>query len=166
MITRSSRCRTVVDLVRLCADIAADRPAYTYLTDGEAEERTLTWHDVDVGARALAAWLGRLSGRSERMVLLFPTGLEFVTAFFGCLYAGVAAVPAYPLDPLHLARTRARLRLMLDDCRPSRILTTTAYRGVVLSMFDDRSHLDGFEWGLVDTVPDDHPIHVRSDRQP
>ena len=155
MITRSSQCRTVVDLVRLRADIAADRPAYTYLTDGEAEERTLTWHDVDVRARALAAWLGRLSGRRERMVLLFPTGLEFVTTFFGCLYAGVAAVPAYLLDPLHLERTRARLRVMLDDCRPSRILTTTAYRGVVLSMFDDRSHLDGFEWGLVDTVPDD-----------
>src|SRR6266498_1902414 len=117
MITRSSQCRTVVDLVRLRADVAPDRPAYTYLTDGETEERALVWRDVDLRARALAVWLGSLSARGERMVLLFPTGLEFVTAFFGCLYAGAVAVPAYPLDPLRLERTRARLRLMLDDCR-------------------------------------------------
>ena len=154
MITQSSQCRTVVDLVRLRAEIAPNRPAYTYLTGGEVEERTFTWQDVDVRARALAAWLGSLSGRGERMVLLFPTGLEFVTAFFGCLYAGAVAVPAYPLDPLRLERTRARLRLMLDDCRPSRVLTTTAYREAVLSMLDDRRDFDRFEWGLVDTVPD------------
>lgn len=151
--TQTSSCRTVVDLVRLRADVAPNRPAYTYLTGGEAEGRALTWYDVDVRARALAAWLGSLSGQGERMVLLFPTGLEFVTAFFGCLYAGAVAVPAYPLDPLRLERTRARLRLMLDDCRPSRVLTTTAYCEAILSMFDDHRHFDRFEWGLVDTVP-------------
>lgn len=155
MITQGSQCRTVVDLLRLRADIAPNRAAYTYLTGGEAEERTLTWHDVDVRARALAAWLGSISGGGERMVLLFPSGLEFVTAFFGCLYAGAVAVPAYPLDPLRLERTRARLRFMLDDCRPSRVLATTAYRDAVLSMFDDRRYFDRFEWGLVDTVADD-----------
>lgn len=155
MIARSSPNRTIVDLVRVCADTAPDRPAYTFLAGGEVEERTLTWHDVDVRARALATWLGRLSGRGERIVLLFPTGLEFVTAFFGCLYAGAVAVPAYPLDPLRLERTRARLRLMLDDCVPSRVLTTTAYSAAVRSMFDDPRHLDRFEWGLVDTIPDD-----------
>jgi acyl-CoA synthetase (AMP-forming)/AMP-acid ligase II len=139
--------------VRFRADIAPDRPAYTYLTGREAEERTLTWHDVDTRARALAVWLGQLSARGERIVLLFPTGLEFVTAFFGCLYAGAVAVPAYPLDPLRLARTSARLRLMLDDCRPSCVLTTTAYREAVVSRFDDPGDLDRVEWRLVDTVP-------------
>jgi acyl-CoA synthetase (AMP-forming)/AMP-acid ligase II len=154
MIAPSSPCRTIVDLVRLRAATAADRPAYTYLTGGEKEEKTLAWGDVDLRARSIAAWLGSLSHRDDRIVLLFPTGLDFVTAFFGCLYAGVAAVPAYPLDPLRLERTRARLRLMLDDCRPSRILTTGAYSEVIRRMFDDNRELDRFEWGLVDTVPD------------
>jgi acyl-CoA synthetase (AMP-forming)/AMP-acid ligase II len=154
MTSGSSQSRTVVDLVRFRAEIAPGRPAYTYLTSGETKERTLTWHDVDLRARALAVWLASVSGSGERIVLLFPTGLDFVTAFFGCLYAGVVAVPAYPMDPRRLERTRARLCLMLDDCRPSRVLTTTAYRQTVLSMFDDHRQLDQFEWGLVDTVPD------------
>jgi nonribosomal peptide synthetase protein BlmVI len=53
MIAGTSPNRTIVDLVRVRADVAPDRPAYTFLADGEVEERTLTWHDVDVRARAL-----------------------------------------------------------------------------------------------------------------
>ena len=60
----------------------------------------------------------------ERALLLYPPGLEFVAAFFGCLYAGVVAVPAYPPRP-RPARM-PRLRAIARDARPRLVLTTAA----------------------------------------
>ena len=57
---------------------------------------TLTRGELDRRARALAVRLQDLGlDRRSRALLLYPPGLEFITAFFGCLYAGVVAVPAY-----------------------------------------------------------------------
>src|SRR3954451_20967473 len=92
----------VANLVELSlwrAEEHASRPAYTFLLEGETEAGTLTWRDVDSAAKAVAVQLSAMGGRStvgERALLLFPPGLDFITAFFGCLYAGVVAVPAYP----------------------------------------------------------------------
>ena len=32
-------------------------------------------------------------------ILCYPPGLDFLVAFYGCLFAGVAAAPCYPPDP-------------------------------------------------------------------
>ncbi|HYH44501.1 MAG TPA: AMP-binding protein, partial [Thermoanaerobaculia bacterium] len=69
--------------------------AYTFLEDGEAEGASLTFREVGEKARAIGARLQSLGLSGERVLLLYPPGLEFVTAFLGCLYGGVVAVPAY-----------------------------------------------------------------------
>ncbi len=46
--------------------------------------------------RAIAAHLQALGMEGERALLLYPPGLDFIAGFFGCLYAGCTAVPAYP----------------------------------------------------------------------
>ncbi len=43
------------------------------------------------------------------MILCHPPGLDFITAFFGCLMAGVTAVPAYPPPPAHFKQESERL---------------------------------------------------------
>ena len=55
-------------------------------------------------SRTIAAWLQSRCRPGDRALLLYPPGLDFVAAFFGCLYAGVLAVPAYP--PAHRADAR------------------------------------------------------------
>ena len=75
---------------------------------------------------ALAFWvlgLQQLGLEGERAILLYPPGLEFVTAFFGCLAAGVIAVPTHAPRP---NRPPERIRAMLEDARPRVILTTAA----------------------------------------
>ena len=57
------------------------------------------------------------------MLLLYPSGLEFVTAFFGCLYAGVIAVPVYPPRRNHKL---SRLLSIANDARAKLALTTTS----------------------------------------
>jgi acyl-CoA synthetase (AMP-forming)/AMP-acid ligase II len=69
---------------------------YTFLLDGETESDWLTYQVLDRQARAIAATLQSYQTMGERALLLYPPGLEFVAAFFGCLYAGVVAVPVYP----------------------------------------------------------------------
>ncbi|GIG91759.1 fatty acyl-AMP ligase [Plantactinospora endophytica] len=75
-------------------------------------ETSLTYADLDRVARATARWLGRRCRPGDRALLLYPTGLEFVAGFLGCLYAGVIPVPVpLPANYRHHAdRTSAIAR--------------------------------------------------------
>ena len=97
--------------------------AFVHLKDGEAEARHLTWREFDAGARDVAAALaGRAPG--ERALLLYRAGLDFITAFMGCLYAGIIPVAA-PADTLgHRGRTLAQLLATFNDARPVILLST------------------------------------------
>jgi amino acid adenylation domain-containing protein len=103
---------------------AAERPcrqAFTFLPHGEGERLSITYAELERRARGVAGWLqeNRLAG--ERVLLLYPPGLEYVSAFLGCLEAGAVAVPAYPPRP---NRGRERLRAIVADARPAAALTT------------------------------------------
>lgn len=87
---------TLVELLRYRASSQPERIAYIFLRDGEIEEARLTYGELDQKARAIAAHLQSLEAKGERGLLLYPPGLDFISAFFGCLYAGVVAIPAYP----------------------------------------------------------------------
>src|SRR3712207_9139080 len=82
---------TFVDLLRYRAQHQSEQTAYTFLLDGETEVHRLTYQELDIQARAIASQLQCLNAIGSRALLLYPPGLEFITAFFGCLYAGVVA---------------------------------------------------------------------------
>ncbi|HEY4563804.1 MAG TPA: AMP-binding protein, partial [Thermoanaerobaculia bacterium] len=106
---------------------AAERPAqvaFTFLVDGEAEGGSLTYGELDRRAAGVAAALAAAVPPGERALLLYPPGLDFIVAFFGCLYAGVVAVPAYPPRPND--RSQSRLRAIAHDATPRAALTTAA----------------------------------------
>lgn len=98
------------------------KAAYIFLQDGELETARLTYQDLDLQARALASHLQSLVPIGSRVLLICPPGLGFITAFFGCLYAGVVAVPVYPPRP---NQSLSRLQAIVADARPSIALTTT-----------------------------------------
>ncbi len=87
--------KTFIDLLQARAAAIPNQVAYTFLLDGETQAVSLTYQELDCHARAIAAYLRSLDSIGERALLLYPPGLEFIAAFFGCLYAGVVAVPAY-----------------------------------------------------------------------
>ena len=93
----------------------ASDPAYRFLVDGEEEELELSFAELDRRSRAIAAWLGARGLQGERALLLFPAGLDFICAFFGCLYAGVIAVPAYPP---RMNRKLDRIQAIAADAEP------------------------------------------------
>ncbi|HEY4759546.1 MAG TPA: AMP-binding protein, partial [Thermoguttaceae bacterium] len=85
----------LVELLLHRARCQSDDIAFTYLVDGENEQVHLTYKELDRQARAIGAWLEAQDLAGERALLLYPPGLEFIAAFFGCVYGGVIAVPVY-----------------------------------------------------------------------
>ncbi|HVR96249.1 MAG TPA: amino acid adenylation domain-containing protein, partial [Thermoanaerobaculia bacterium] len=112
---------SLVELLRARAFAHPDRRAYAFLADGVSETESFTYGELDARARAIGAALARRGARGERVLLLYPPGLEFIAAFFGCLYAGAVAVPCYPPRP---RRDHPRLRAIARDARPRVALTT------------------------------------------
>jgi amino acid adenylation domain-containing protein len=86
------------NLVELLKNRALHQPEqkYTFLLDGKTETASLTYRELDAIARSHAVRLQTLGVTGERALLLFPPGLDYLAAFFGCLYAKVIAVPLYP----------------------------------------------------------------------
>jgi acyl-CoA synthetase (AMP-forming)/AMP-acid ligase II len=85
--------RSLVALLgRRAADQGDDR-AYVFVSDRGTEEATLTFRQLHDAATALAARLAATAQPGDRAILVFPPGIEFMVAFFGCLMAGIIAVP-------------------------------------------------------------------------
>ncbi len=116
--------KTYVDALRANAARFPGERGFTFLVDGDAEGATFTWAELDRRARALAVELLEHCSPGDRALLVYEQGLEYVAAFFGCLYAGIIAVPAYPPDPSRLAKTLPRLKVIADDSGPKVILAS------------------------------------------
>lgn len=85
----------LVDLLRWRAVQQPHLEGYTFLFSEENKE-VCSYAELDRRARAVAARLQQAGAVGERVLLLYPPGLPYIAAFFGCLYAGAVAVPAYP----------------------------------------------------------------------
>jgi amino acid adenylation domain-containing protein len=135
---------TLVELLRQRASRQAEGPGYCFLLDDDGAEAHLTYAELDRRARALGAALQRLGAFGERALLLYPPGLDYVAAFFGCLYGGTAAVPAYPPRP---NRPSPRVRSIVENAAPRVILTTSALRAKLESLLPVPA---GTEWLVTD----------------
>jgi acyl-CoA synthetase (AMP-forming)/AMP-acid ligase II len=93
---RSLPCASLIELARYRAARQPHKRAFTFLRDGETEAAHLSFSELDSRARSIAARLQQHFKPGDRVLLAYAPGLEFITAFFGCLYAGIVAVPAYP----------------------------------------------------------------------
>jgi acyl-CoA synthetase (AMP-forming)/AMP-acid ligase II/acyl carrier protein len=119
-----SDCSTLIDVVRRKASCHPERRAYTFLKDGESDGEHLTCAELDQRARAIATRLQEIDARGERILLLYPPGLDFIAAFLGCLYAGAVAVPAYPP---RANRDDPRIRSIAKDSGASIALTSQSF---------------------------------------
>nr|VFK39967.1 MAG: Acyl-CoA synthetase (AMP-forming)/AMP-acid ligase II [Candidatus Kentron sp. TC] len=118
---KDSNQSTLVDLLRYRARARPDETAYTFLKDGDVEEDRLTYARIDQQVRAIAARLQSISTLGERALLLYPAGLDFVAAFFACLYAGIIAVPSYPP---RRNRPDPRFQAIAADAQVSVVMST------------------------------------------
>lgn len=141
---------TLVELLRHRVRCQRDDTAFLYLVDGENEQLEVTYQELDRQARSIAAWLQSQGLTGERALLLYPAGLEFVAAFFGCLYAGVVAVPVYPP---RRNRSLNRIQAIADDAEAKVALTTDLVLNRVEPLIDETPHLKNLTWQATCHVP-------------
>ncbi|QDS95126.1 Long-chain-fatty-acid--AMP ligase FadD29 [Roseimaritima multifibrata] len=85
-----------LDILEYWSAQRVDLPAF-HFTDGENETATLSYKQLWEEVRGLGGYLQSQGvTRNERVLLLYPPGLDFVIGFFACHAAGAIAVPAYP----------------------------------------------------------------------
>lgn len=143
---------TLVELLRYRALHQPQQRAFAFLEDGESESSQLTYGDLDRRARSIGAQLQDQKAAGERVLLLYPPGLEYVSAFFGCLYAGAIAVPIYPPRP---NRSLARLREITADADAGIALTSTTTLGRLQNSLADEPALAALRWFDTEAVSPD-----------
>jgi acyl-CoA synthetase (AMP-forming)/AMP-acid ligase II/acyl carrier protein len=113
----------LVDCLQLRSQNQSSQNAFTFLADGELDEFHMSYVELDLQARAIAAQIQALVPSGSRVLLCYPSGLEFISAFFGCLYAGAIAVP---ISPPKRQQMQSRLQAIVRDAQPAVVLTTSA----------------------------------------
>ncbi|MEX0818306.1 MAG: aminotransferase class I/II-fold pyridoxal phosphate-dependent enzyme [Pirellulaceae bacterium] len=141
----------LVDSLRYWTEQTPDSTAF-YFTDGEGEEIRLSYKSLDRRARAIGSHLVSLGLRGERVLLLYPPGLDFVSGFMGCLYAGATAIPAYPP---RRNRYMSRLDAISNDAQAKAALTVADVADRVRGMLKEAPSLQAATWVATDQIPDD-----------
>jgi acyl-CoA synthetase (AMP-forming)/AMP-acid ligase II/acyl carrier protein len=111
-----------VDVLSWQATADPDRTAYVFLDD-RGRPLEITFAELERRAQSIAARLQLELRPGDRALLVYPPGLDFISAFFGCLYAGVTAVPATYPKP---RRPMPRLNRIAVDCDAHVALSTAA----------------------------------------
>jgi acyl-CoA synthetase (AMP-forming)/AMP-acid ligase II len=141
---------TLVDLLRWRAQERGPVPAYRWLEGGQERESHLTYAQLDLQACVIAAHLQECTRPGDRVLLVYPAGLEYIAGFFGCLYAGAVAVPVYPP---RRNRSLERLKGVVQDAAATAALTTADVLDQVEARRAEAPFLGALRWLASDTLP-------------
>ncbi|HMK78303.1 MAG TPA: fatty acyl-AMP ligase [Xanthobacteraceae bacterium] len=137
---------SLVDVLRYRAAEHPGDKAYAFLSERGGEEAALTFAELERRAATLAGRLAAGAKRGDRALLVFPPGLEFIEAFFGCLVAGLVPVPM--MVPRRVS-ARDSSTAIVADCTPRIALTTRALADVRPDIIE-RFRQAGLAWEIVE----------------
>src|SRR6476619_5633391 len=139
---------SLVDVLEHRAATQGDERALVFLTDRGAEDAVLTFRELHDAANAVAKRVAAVAKPGERALLVFPPGLEFVVAFYGCLIARVIAVPM--MVPRRQSARDSSAAIMAN-CKPAVALTSPSLvsRDDLAARFADHP----LRWLTVDLAP-------------
>lgn len=123
--------QSMLEVLQTRASQSPDALAFAWLSDGLEEGPRLTYAELDRLARAIAVALRAAAEPGDRALLVYAPGLEFIAGFFGCQYAGLVPVPAYPPRLDRLAQGWQLLGALAADCQPRLLLTGGSAAGFV-----------------------------------
>jgi acyl-CoA synthetase (AMP-forming)/AMP-acid ligase II len=143
---------TLVDLLEWRARLQPERVAYTLLVDNGTERISLSWGELHRKAQLIGKRLIEMDAAGKTVLLLYPSDLEYVAAFFGCLYAGAIAVPAYPP---RLNRTLHRLQAIVADSQAVLALSVSFIQERIEPLCKQVPGLSSLRWLTTDNLKED-----------
>lgn len=146
---RTDNLTSIVDLLERRAATHPDRHAFTFLKDGEIESASLSYGALRERVAELAAHLQQRGLAGKAALLLYPPGLEFVIAFYACLYAQVVAIPAVPP---RINRNVANLDGIMEDAGATMILTCASQIDKLRSLYAERDSARAYDMLVTDFI--------------
>ena len=142
---------SLVGLLRHRAATLGDRQAFCFLPGYGAEATAITYRELDERAMAIGGELQTRAACGSRALLLYPPGLDFVAAFFGCLYAGIVAVPVAPPGRNRFAWSAEPI---FKAAKPSLVLSTARHCEEAAHSYAPQTLLE-HTWIATDTISKD-----------
>jgi acyl-CoA synthetase (AMP-forming)/AMP-acid ligase II len=143
---------TLCDLLRRQAERYGGKVAFSFsYTGGDDDRSQLTYRELDLRARAIAARLQHHGATGQRVLVFCRPGLAHIAGFFGCVYAGAVAVPVHE-------RLAPRLASVIPDARAGFALAAPETPAKVKTAVDDLvGVVDGqpLRWGLTEAAAAD-----------
>lgn len=137
------RFSSMVELLQHRAKHQADHKAYGFFSNAGEETQTLTYEQLHRHSVVLAHRLSQHSQKGDRALLLFSPGLEFMVAYFGCLYAGVLPVPVIPS---RRGKTRHATVSIMQNATPAVALANTELLQPLKDEFSDNTVAHNIQW--------------------
>jgi acyl-CoA synthetase (AMP-forming)/AMP-acid ligase II len=147
LLDRAVAVDSLLEQLELWAQRRPRQVVYTFRGE-EGEHRAMTYEQLAQAARGVAGRLQQSVSPGARALLLYPPGLDFIIAFYGCLYAGVVAVPTCypkprrPMPRLSAIAADARAAIVLTDARTGRQMEADRHAGP----------LGGLPWLATDVI--------------
>ncbi|MDT5232326.1 MAG: long-chain fatty acid adenylyltransferase FadD28, partial [Mycobacterium sp.] len=122
---------SVPAVVRERASLQPNEPAFTFVDyghDPDGVPETLTWSQLYLRIRHVAAELRRHGAVGDRAVIVAPQSLDYSVGLLGAFEAGLIAVP---LSVPQVGAHDERVNRVLADSAPAVVLTTSTVAGGV-----------------------------------
>ncbi|MBK4215973.1 AMP-binding protein [Paracoccus caeni] len=130
----------VDDLARLAVDMAGVE-AFRFYPDAALKQAysrpyVWTWGELHRRAAGVAKELAASGAvrRGDRVLLTYPTGLDFIAALMGCLWLGLVPVPVSPPRP---REKFSRWGHVAQDAGVSAILAAETHRDALTGLADE-----------------------------
>ncbi|MEM9412305.1 MAG: fatty acyl-AMP ligase, partial [Planctomycetota bacterium] len=141
-----------MEQLRYWALAVPEKTAFRFLAREEDAPLLMSYAKLDQRARAIAAKLTALGYAGKRALLLYPPGLDFIEGFFGCHYAGVTPVPAYPP---RRNRNMMRIDSISNDAEAAVALTVRSVISRSDDSMDGTHSLRSIPWIATEEIPDE-----------
>lgn len=145
----SDEVANLVDLLRQRAIQQPTQQAYIFHVDGEENHASLTFGQLDLQARAVAALIRSIKAHDNCVLLLYPPGLEYISSFMGCLYARAIAVP---VPPPRFNQKMERILTIAADSEARIVLTTRAILSRIEVLREKAPQLRSLLWLATDDL--------------
>lgn len=153
---------TIVSVLKQRAALHPDKTAFSFLREGTVKEVCISYAGLEIQAGCVASKLNALGLKGQAVLMFFPSGLDFVSAFFGCLCSGVIPVPVFPPRK---NRSLQRIHAIASDCAAKAILTTSEVSRSMERNFSGDPVLNNLPWHSTDLWVDS-AIPCKSHHEP
>ncbi|WP_347251759.1 AMP-binding protein [Legionella sp.] len=129
--------QTLLSVIERNAQAYPDKIAYSFLNDMLQETSHCTYSQLIKRSKNFASYLVNKSAQGKTVLLMFNPGLDFIIAFFACLYAGSIPVPCYSARIVD--KNLKRFLAIIEDSNASFLLTDDDLSASLSEQFRQRN---------------------------